>query len=204
MSYDGIWKTPSEDFMLLNLLPDRTELLNQYCSIYEKNREDAEFIIDRTLEAARADAELRRILFAWLFGQDFDDAEADGYSLYDAACAICGENPDVPTACWLMYLHRQYGMLGILATAGGVCEVSEDILYRREPPFVFRNTGENSWQLTGLLDNGVSDRRVMVDLWCMMEEYPMLLRCCLSAAPDNSLWIAENGKMIRKDGDTDG
>ena len=191
--------------MLLNLLPDRTELLNHYCSIYGKSREDAEFIIDRALEAARADIGLRRVLFAWLFGQNYEDVETDGYSLHEAACALCEEDPDVPAACYLTYLHRQYGMLGILSTAGSVCEVAEDVLYRREMPYAFRKTGGDSWLLTGLSDDGRPSRTITVDLWCMAEEYPMMLRCCLSAARENSVWLFENGRMIRRDGEnTDG
>lgn len=186
--------------MLIELLPSRTELLNRYCSVYGTERADAEYVIDRALVAAEADAELRGALFSWLIDRELRDVDTDGYSLCQTAATVSKIAPDVPTACYLAYLHRQCGMLGIMETAGSLCEVSEDVFAMRDAPFSIRKTEQNAWRVIGVIENSDlerSERMLTVELWRVVERYPMLLRPCLSGARIGDVWICEDGRMYR-------
>lgn len=163
--------------MLGQLMPDRTELIHHYCYLYGRSPDEAAQIIDRALEAASHEKDLRRPLLGWLMDHNWQDVDIDGVSLSDTAQLLCRDYADVPVACYLAYLHRCHGMAGILTLAAHECEVEDAIVYHGAPPRRIRRKDGQHWQL-------FADGRgqmINFELWRVIEQYPQLLTRCLRA-----------------------
>jgi len=169
------------------MMPDRTEMIQEYCYLYGTSETEAAAIVDRALEAAEAEAEFRRPLLGWLLKLVYADVITDGVSLRETAAEICPDNPDVPMACYLSFLQRCHGMTGILSFAAHVCDVEESIYRRLEEPKHFFRTGEKSW----LLEAVGTGKLITVELWRVFEQYPQLLKEALSTEGEENCLNSE-------------
>ena len=176
------------------------KLENRYRQTYglEENPEDVKYIIEDAVHAAAQYPELEKPLRLWMEGKPvFGDVVLEKHaSLMETAELLCEDDPDIPLACRLMYLHCSGTCPGILAVAGELCLADRKIFDNDEKIYTAFKT-EDGWGFLGestSLTEEDSPEYTGCELWQMMERAPKLLP--LIAYP----FFAE-GTVIYREGD---
>lgn len=147
----------------------------------EDNPEDVGRLIADAVYAAEQYPELEKPLRFWMDEKPvFGDVVMEKHaSLMETAELLCEEEPDIPLACRLMYLHCSGKCPGIITAAGELCLADRRIFEDDEKICTAFKT-EDGWVFLGesasVKDtDGDSPEYTGCELWQMMERAPKLL-----------------------------